>query len=170
MTVNLKVKDLVTTSLLIAIVFIATNINFKLPIAINNGGLVHLGMAMNILAAILYGKRKGAIAGAFGMGLFDLLSPYVMWSPFTFIIHFAIGYIVGVIAYKRNNIFYSLLAVFAAGILKVGGYYIAEIILYRNIFSPITSIPGNVTQVVVGAAIAIPLSIAIRRHNVFRAV
>ena len=39
-------KDMVETSLLIALVFIATKfINIRLPISIN-GGLVHLGTAM----------------------------------------------------------------------------------------------------------------------------
>ena len=37
------------------------------------------------------------LAGAFGMGLFDLLSGWTAWAPFTFIIVGAMGYVVGAI-------------------------------------------------------------------------
>ena len=62
-----KTKDLIITSLLISLVFVATFfINIRLPIAAN-GGLVHLGSAMLFIIAILFGPKKGAMAGAFGM-------------------------------------------------------------------------------------------------------
>ena len=65
-----KTKDLIITSLLISLVFVATFfINIRLPIAAN-GGLVHLGSAMLFIIAILFGPKKGALAGAFGMALF----------------------------------------------------------------------------------------------------
>lgn len=51
-------KDLVETSLLIALVFVATKfINIRLPISIN-GGLVHLGTAMLFISAIVFGSKK----------------------------------------------------------------------------------------------------------------
>lgn len=73
-------KDIVETSLLIALVFIATRfINIRLPIA-SNGGLVHLGNTMLFISAIVFGNKKGACAGAFGMALFDLLSEWAIWD------------------------------------------------------------------------------------------
>ncbi len=49
---------MVETSLLIALVFIATKfINIRLPISIN-GGLVHLGTAMLFISAIVFGSKK----------------------------------------------------------------------------------------------------------------
>ena len=91
-------RDLAETSLLIALVFIATRfINIRLPLA-STGGLVHLGNTMLFIAAIVFGKRKGAIAGAFGMGLFDLLSEWAIWAPFTFVVRGVMGYIIGSIA------------------------------------------------------------------------
>lgn len=76
-------KDLVESSLLIALVFIATKfINIRLPISIN-GGLIHLGNVMLFTSAIVFGKRKGALAGGIGMALFDLVSGWTLWAPFT---------------------------------------------------------------------------------------
>lgn len=46
-------------------------INIRLPIG--QGGLIHLGNVPLFLIAILFGKKIGALAGAFGMGLFDLM-------------------------------------------------------------------------------------------------
>ena len=67
-------KDLVETALLTTLVFVATAfINIRLPI-LSSGGLVHLGNVILFAAAILFGKKKGAIAGAVGMAIFDLSS------------------------------------------------------------------------------------------------
>lgn len=76
--------DLILTAMLTALVFVATLLlNIKLPISAN-GGLVHLGTAMLFIASILFGPKKGAIAGAAGMGLFDLVSGWTLWAPITF--------------------------------------------------------------------------------------
>jgi uncharacterized membrane protein len=62
---------------------------------------------------------------------------------------------------------YNLIGIFAASILMIGGYYVTEVILYGNLTAPITSIPGNVAQLVVGAVVAIPLSAALKRNKLF---
>ena len=68
-----KTKALVINALFIALTLVATMfINIKLPI-MGNGGLVHLGNVPLFIAALVYGKKTGAIAGAFGMAFFDLI-------------------------------------------------------------------------------------------------
>lgn len=163
-----EVRDLVECSLLIAMVFISTRfINIRLPISIN-GGLIHLGNTMLFTSAIVFGKRKGMIAGGFGMALFDILSPWVIWAPFTFVIRGAMGYIVGQFAYKGSNkgenIIANLFGITVSGIIMIIGYYITEVVLYGNIFAPISSIPGNVIQIIVGAIFALPLSMALVKN------
>ena len=77
--------ELILSAMCIALVFVATMmLNIKLPIAAN-GGLVHLGTAMLLIVSILFGPKTGAIAGAFGMGIFDLVSGWTLWAPITFI-------------------------------------------------------------------------------------
>ena len=69
-----QAKDFALNGVLIALVFIATYfIQIRLPISIN-GGLVHLGNVVLFTIAILFGRQKGAIAGAFGMGIFDVIT------------------------------------------------------------------------------------------------
>ncbi|WP_042275694.1 ECF transporter S component [[Clostridium] dakarense] len=161
-------RDLVETSLLIALVFIATKfINIKLPISIN-GGLIHLGNTMLFISSIVFGKKKGAISGAFGMALFDLVSGWTMWAPFTFIVRGIMGYIIGNIAWSNgkcgNNTATNIFAVIISGIWMLIGYYITEVILYGNLTVPLTSIPGNITQVVIGLIIGLPVAKIIKKY------
>lgn len=167
-TYDSKVKDMVITSLLIGLVFIFTRfINIRLPISIN-GGLIHLGNVMLFVSAIVFGKKKGAMAGAFGMALFDIMSGWMAWAPFTFVIRGAMGYIIGSIAEKREgkNIMYNMFGIILGGIIMIAGYYITEGILYGNWISPMTSIPGNITQIVVGALLGLPTVIALKKANI----
>lgn len=161
-TTHSNVKEIAVSGLLIAMVFIATMfVNIRLPISIN-GGLIHLGNVILFTVSIVFGKKKGAIAGAFGMGLFDILSGWVAWAPFTFVIRGVMGYLIGSIAnYKGKdgrNILLNLLAIFIASIWMIAGYYLTEVILYGNWMSPVTSIPGNIAQLVIGllALILVP--------------
>lgn len=167
-TYDSKVKDMVITSLLIGLVFIFTRfINIRLPISIN-GGLIHLGNVMLFVSAIVFGKKKGAMAGAFGMALFDIMSGWMAWAPFTFVIRGAMGYIIGSIAEKREgkSIMYNIFGIILGGIIMIAGYYITEGILYGNWISPMTSIPGNITQIVVGALLGLPTVIALKKANI----
>ena len=162
-------KDLVETALLTALVFVATAfINIKLPI-LSSGGLVHLGNVMLFASAILFGKKKGAIAGAVGMALFDLSSGWALWAPFTFVIRGVMGYLVGAIAYSKDrngdNFLINILAVVLSGIWMIIGYYITEVILYGNLVAPIASIPGNITQLVVGLVLGLPLAKILKRYT-----
>ena len=110
----------------------------------------HLGNVPLFVAAMLFGRKTGAIAGAFGMGLFDLMSGWTAWAPFTFIIVGCMGYVVGLLAEKKpfkHMMVTNVISIILALIIKVVGYYFAEVILYGNWIAPLGSIPGNVVQV-----------------------
>ena len=154
-------KDLVETSLLIALVFCATKfIGIRLPISVN-GGLIHLGTGMLFISAIVFGEKKGAISGAFGMALFDVLSGWTLWAPFTFVIRGVMGFLLGKISRLKgkngNSIAMNLFAMFVATIWNMVGYYFTEVILYGNWITPFSSMPGDLLQGVIGAVIAIPI-------------
>lgn len=165
-----RVKDIVISGLLIALVFIATKfINIRLPVSVN-GGLIHLGNVMLFISAIVFGRKKGAVSGAFGMGLFDVVSGWMAWAPFTFVIRGVMGYIIGSIANingkKGNSILLNLIAVIISGIWMIAGYYVTEALLYGNWVSPVTSIPGNVIQIVVGIVLGLPIAAALKKFKV----
>ena len=165
-TTKSKTKAIVINALFIALTLVATAfINIRLPI-MGNGGLIHLGNIPLFIAAMVYGKKTGAIVGAFGMGLSDVISGWAIWSPFTFIIVGAIGFIVGLISEKvpGNRLLINTLAVATALIIKVVGYYFAEVILYGNWIQPFGSIPGNVMQIVLAGIIVVPLAGRVKKQ------
>lgn len=156
---------LVINALFIALTLVATMfINIRLPL-MGNGGLIHLGNVPLFLAAIIYGRKTGAIAGAFGMGMFDLISGWTAWAPFTFVIVGAMGYVVGLMSEKLkfNSYVVNTLAILVALVIKIVGYYFAEVILYHNWFIPLGSIPGNIMQVVVAGIIVVPIANRIKK-------
>ena len=161
-----RTQELVTTALMISLTYVATwLINVRLPF-VGSGGLIHLGNVPLFIAAILFGKKTGALAGGIGMGLFDLLSGWTAWAPFTLIIVGFMGFEVGLFAQKRpfRNVFVNdtVSMVLALGI-KIVGYYFAEVILYGNWITPLGSVPGNILQVAVAAVIVLALLPILRR-------
>lgn len=162
---NFSTKDLTLYGLFIALVYVATRfINIPGP---TPGGLFHLGNVMAFTIAIVFGKRAGAISGGFGMALFDLTSPYAVWTPFTLVIRLAMGYVIGLLANKDESsklksILFSFIGILIATVIMITGYYIAEIILYGNIYAPLQSVYGNFMQCVVGTVLGLPLSISLK--------
>jgi uncharacterized membrane protein len=154
------ISEICYAGMLSALVFVATRfINVRLPISIN-GGLIHLGNVPLVVASIVFGKRVGAVSGAVGMTLFDVLSGWAVWAPFTFVVRAVMGYLIGVIAEKKHGekAVLNLAAVIAGGVWMIIGYYFSEVILYSNFISPISSIPGNAVQVVSAVVVGLPLA------------
>ncbi|WP_332645201.1 ECF transporter S component [Lysinibacillus sp. 54212] len=166
-----KTLDLVITAILAALVFVATVfINIKLPIG--QGGLIHLGTAMLFIAAILFGPKKGALAGAIGMGLFDIVGGWLIWAPTTIIARALQGYIVGKIAWsngnKGNNITLNIIAAVVSMPVMISVYYVGQAIMFNSWIAPMASIPGDVIQCVVGLIIAIPVCIVLKKTPYFK--
>lgn len=149
-------RNITINAMFIALTFALTFINIKLPIAAN-GGLIHLGNVPLFVGAVIFGRRTGALAGAIGMGLFDLIAGWILWAPFTFVIVGLMGFVVGSIAHGKKAGGWTILAFVAAGIIKVAGYYFTEWILYGNWLAPLSSIPGNIIQIIVAAIISFPV-------------
>lgn len=164
-TETTKTKAIVINALFISFILVATMfINIKLPI-MGNGGLIHLGNVPLFIAALVYGKKTGAIAGAFGMSFFDLISGWVIWAPFTFVIVGTMGFLVGLISEKvpGSRVLINTLAVGVALLIKIVGYYFAEVFLYSSWILPLGSIPGNVLQVVIAGIIVVPIASRLKR-------
>jgi uncharacterized membrane protein len=165
-----KTFDLVITAILAALIFAATMINIKLPFG--QGGLIHLGTSMLFIAAILFGPKKGALAGAIGMGLFDILGGWAIWAPITIISRVLQGLIVGKIAWSKghrgDNVGLNILAAVASMPVMMAVYYIGQGIMYNNWIAPLASVPGDIIQNVVGLLIAIPVCIALKKTPYFQ--
>ena len=152
---NFKVRDLVITSLFIALVYVFTWIvKIQLPFS-PNGGLIHLGNVPFFLAAIFFDKRVGMTAGALGMGLFDLTSGWILWSPMTVISALIMGYILNKMNYKKYTLKSLILSFILVALVKVVVYYIGEIFILSSFAAPLASIPGNLIQIGVSSVIVL---------------
>ncbi|MFS0598820.1 ECF transporter S component [Peribacillus frigoritolerans] len=167
-----KTMDLIITAMLIALVFVSTFfLNIKLPIAAN-GGLVHLGTAMLFIASILFGPKKAALAGAIGMGLFDIVGGWALWAPITIVARGLQGYTVGKIAWSKGrngtSIAFNVIATIVSIPFMIAVYYIGEGILYGNWIAPLASIPGDLVQNILGIIVAVPVCVALKKVPYFK--
>lgn len=152
---NFKVRDLVITSLFIGLVYVFTWIvKIQLPFS-PNGGLIHLGNVPFFLAAIFFDKRVGMTAGALGMGLFDLTSGWILWSPMTVISALIMGYILNKMNYKKYTLKSLILSFILVALVKVVVYYLGEIFILSSFVAPLASIPGNLIQIGVSSVIVL---------------
>ena len=154
---NSKTKQIALDAMFVALTLVFTAlVNIQVPSFGGAGGLIHLGNVPLLIAAMIYGKRTGALAGGLGMGLFDLLSGWAVWAPCTIITNGLIGYVVGAICKNRKNMFYKILAIVATLVIKIAGYFTFESFIMGNgMAAAVKSIPGDVIQVVVAGVIVL---------------
>lgn len=154
-------KFIVLSAMFTAIVFVATYaVQIPLP-GIATGGLIHLGNVALFTIAIVFGKKYGAISGAFGMALFDVLSPWVIWAPGTFIIRGIMGYMVGAIYHGGSKDKPGIVRIVAAfvipSIVMIAGYFGYNILLYGDWPAAVASLPGDFIQIGAGIILSLPL-------------
>ncbi len=146
-----KTKRLTLIALCIAVVTTMTYINFPI---FPNGGLIHLGYIALFPIAIIFGKEVGAIAGAFGMALFDVLSQWFAWAPATFVIVGLVGYVVGLVANGGESTFKNVLAMVLGSVISISGYFIFNAyIMGFGVESASLSIVGDALKVFTSTAV-----------------
>lgn len=170
---RIKTKTIVEMALMIAIICLVT-MTMKVPTVI---GYTHLGDGFVFVAAVVFGKRRGAIAAALGMTLADILGGYAIWAPFTFVIKAVMAYIAATLAYRndyngdnvKNNIFafavagaWMVLAYYLANAVIVRYIYVKSASFYESLVLALADIPANTMQIAVGIVVAILLLKAIK--------
>ncbi|MBE5904904.1 MAG: ECF transporter S component [Pseudobutyrivibrio sp.] len=127
-TSKISQKDIAITGMMIALVFLGT-FYFKIPTAF---GYTHLGDCMIILATCLLGTKKGAVAGAFGAGLADLVGGYTAWVLPTMAFKAAWVLVMGLVAFKLLKRFrYNLwVGAIAGGLIHIALYTLIKIPMF----------------------------------------
>lgn len=160
-----KLVRLVIAALLAAAITIMTAYIFHVPIP-GTGGYVHFGDALIYLAACLLPTPYAVGAAVVGAGLADLLTA-PMWLPATVLIKALVVLLFTSRKEKflcrRNGI-----AVVAAGVVNVVGYYLAEALLFNGWAAFFASVTGNLIQSVGSAAIFLVLGGALDRVDLKR--
>ena len=161
-----SILHLIFASLFAALITVFTAWLFHIPIQIGaNTAYLHFGDAFVFLAASLLPTPYAAAAAAIGGGLADVFCGAAIWAPFTMAIKALLAICFsarGARILTRRN----LLAPLPALVLTVGGYYVAEAVLYGNWVTPALSILGNIVQIVGSTFIYILLSLALERFRI----
>ena len=148
-----KIKELVYTSLLAALICVATFI-IKVPSVVTNG-YTHLGDGFIFIAVILLGKKNGAWASAIGASLADLIGGYSFYALPTFIIKGIMALIMGAIIEKMPNMKYKwVVGALLGSVWQVFAYYMVGSLMVGNFISTLSEIPGNSIQSLAGVIVA----------------
>lgn len=97
---------LAQTAIFAALCYVSfTFLQIKIPVPGGDATSLHIGNAFCVLAALILGGSYGGLAGAVGMTIADILDPvYILGAPKTFVLKFAIGLIVGLVAHRVAGI------------------------------------------------------------------
>ena len=147
-------------SIMAALVFVATFL-----VQIYNPatrGYLNFGDIMIFVSALTFGPTVGGFAGGIGAALSDAVSGYGYYAPFTLVIKGLEGAIAGLIS-NRQKIWRDIIAVTVAGTVMVTGYFLAEFFPLQIGWAALAEVPGNISQIIVGAAVGIPIAIGLRR-------
>jgi len=156
MTNKLSLIQVIYASMFSAIIFVFTYIGVQVPAFGAFGGLTHMGTLVMFIISIKYGKYYGALSGAIGMTLFDLLSPWAAWAPGTFVVRIIAGYVFGLVAESKEGQGMSMtknwLSLGLGGLVIVVGYFMFEALFLGSGLAALRSIPGNILQLVIASA------------------
>ncbi len=167
-----KIKNIVMTSALIALICVATML-IQIPVPVT-GGYVNLGDGFIIAGAFILGMPYAVIAGALGSALADLLTGYAIYVPGTFIIKGLMA-VAAFCCYKavlkarpHTKFAGRVTGAFAAEFVMVFGYFCYSIILLcGNVTGAFLTIPGNLIQGIFGVISGVIMSTAVAKTGVF---
>jgi len=134
---------MVLTALFGALVCVATLIP-HIPVGMQ-GGYIHVGDTFIYLAASVLPLPYAMIASAIGAGLADFFSGAAIYVIPTLIIK---PLMAACFTNKSSKLLNkrNIIAVFAAGIICIAGYYLAESIIFGSFITPLLAIPLGVLQ------------------------
>jgi uncharacterized membrane protein len=154
-------KVFALAAVMAALVAVATFI-IQIPIPAT-GGYLNFGDIMIFISALTFGPTVGGFAGGIGSFISDVAGGYAAFAPFTLIIKGIEGIIAGSIS-NRKNAWRDVIAVIFAGIEMVIGYFLAEFFALSEGWGALGEVPGNIIQIVAGAAIGVPIAILLRKR------
>lgn len=157
-----EINHLTTAGILAALITLMTAYVLHIPIGVN-GGYIHIGDALIYLAAALLPKPYALAAAAIGAGMADLLTA-PMWAPATVGIKLLL-----VFCFTDESpkivILRNVLATIPSCMITVGGYYLAEYILFGAWPVPL-SILQNLLQSVGSTFVFVVLGLGLDKAHV----
>lgn len=139
---NKKTKKMIYIALFTALTTVLT----MFPRIPWGGGYLHAGDSMILLSAISMGPTAGVFVGAIGSSLADVFSGYASYAVFTFLIKGLMGFCVAMIAYKSKTSHRKILAILLGVLIMISGYFVADLLLYRQVITALSNALGNLFQ------------------------
>ncbi|MBO5231114.1 MAG: TIGR04002 family protein [Clostridia bacterium] len=161
-----RLKFMVLASLFAAVIAVFIAWFFHIPIKIGaNSAYLHFGDVFIFLAASLLPTPYAAAAAGIGGGLGDLFCGGAEWIPFTVIIKILVSLC---FTAKKDKLLnkQNIVAPITALVFTVGGYYVAEALIFGNWISPLISVWGNVVQILGSAALYYPIAAALEKFGI----
>jgi uncharacterized membrane protein len=99
------------------------------------------------------------------MALNDLLGGWAIWSPFTLVIRFFTGTGAQYLFYhqEKHRTINAIIGFLLAALIDVGGYYLAEVIIYGIWIAALEVIPAEIILNIVGIAVGLPAGLLFKR-------
>ena len=164
-------KNVVLTGLLAAMMFFTTAYVLHIPIV--GGGYIHLGDTILYIAATLLPTPYAMAVGVIGGGLADVMVGAAAWAPSTVIIK-AVMALAFTAKKERMLCSRNLLAPVWSGLICIGGYFVAEVIMLCLSGSgflaaqtaALAAVPFNGVQALASGVAFILLAVAMDRLSV----
>lgn len=158
-TKKIKTKDIVLIALFAALTIIGTMIRIPVPSALGTP-FIHLGNSVLLLAVLLLGYKKGALAGGLGFAIFDFLNGFPLEAPYFFIESFIVGGAAAFTFYllkkQSDSLWVIIVTALTAGLAKLIMTFIKNLIISLTMTSNLnaslvtasSSLPATVVNVI----------------------
>ncbi|MBU4215442.1 MAG: ECF transporter S component [Actinobacteria bacterium] len=149
-------------SLLAVLIAVTTALTLlvRIPFAPTRGYLTLADLGV-FFASFAFGPVVGALAGGLGAGLADGIAGYPQWMVFSLLIHGLQGLVGGFIA-RSGKVPAMVAGVVAGTVVMVAGYFLVNLVLY-GIGPAAAELPADAVQSAVGGAVAVLLTLAVRK-------
>lgn len=153
-----KIKLLVITALFAALCTVCTAF-VSIPM-LGTGGYIHFGDAIILLASSVLPPMFSMFVGAVGGALADVIVGAPVWAIYTFVIKALVSLC---ITNKKDTMLNlrNILGLLVSFVVTIGGYYVAEALIYGNWVSPVLSMVGNLIQCAGSAIIFVLFSLSL---------
>ncbi len=160
MNTRINPMAIAVTAILTAVTTVLTLL-VRIPVPATNGYVNFSDVAI-YFTAFAFGPWVGLVAGGVGAALADLLGGYAQFAALTLLAHGLEGFVAGWLG--RERAFLGMVVAWLAGaVVMCGIYFLGEGLVLTGWGPALAELPFNAFQNLVGAAVGIPLVLAVRR-------
>ena len=114
-------------------------------------------------ASLIFGPWVGLVAGGVGTGLADMLGGFAPFAPLSLVAHGLEGLLIGLLGRGRRTVGWMVASWLAGAVAMAAAYLVGEGLFYTGWPPALAELPMNAFQALVGAAVGIPLVLAVRK-------